>query len=158
MMIRSGPRPAFRRGVAAVELAVLLPLILMLLLGVWELGRMIHVQQALVNAAREAARHAASGQYTNAQCEDVAKEYLTVFGFPMTNVTATVSNTTNTALDAKVAKYMDQFKATVTIPYKDVRWSVSSYFLSSTTTLTASAVWITMLDQEYQASPEPPQG
>lgn len=45
-----------RRGVAAVEAAVLLPLALMLMLGTWEVGRMVEVGQILNNAAREGGR------------------------------------------------------------------------------------------------------
>ena len=48
----------------AVEAAVVLPLLLILMLGVWEVGRMIQVQQVLVNAAREGARLAGGG-YVN---------------------------------------------------------------------------------------------
>ena len=44
------------RGVAAVEAAVLLPLALMLMLGTWEVGRMVEVSQILNNAAREGGR------------------------------------------------------------------------------------------------------
>ena len=49
-------RAAARRGVAAVEFAVILPLLLLLLVGIWELGRIIHVQQTINNAARDGAR------------------------------------------------------------------------------------------------------
>ena len=48
--IRSG---AGRRGVAAVEAALILPVALMLMLGTWEVGRMVEVSQVLNNAARE---------------------------------------------------------------------------------------------------------
>ncbi len=50
-----------RRGVAAVELALLLPLILLLLMGLWEIGRAIDVQQLMSNAAREGGRQASTG-------------------------------------------------------------------------------------------------
>ncbi len=53
-----------RSGTAAVEMAVLLPFLLALLLGVWEVGRMIYATQVLDQATREAARLAASGAFT----------------------------------------------------------------------------------------------
>jgi Flp pilus assembly protein TadG len=40
-------------------MAVVLPLLLLLVVGVWELGRIIQVQAVLNNAARDAARYAA---------------------------------------------------------------------------------------------------
>ena len=45
-----------RSGVAAVETAVVLPILVVLLLGLWDIGRMIEAQQVLSNAAREGAR------------------------------------------------------------------------------------------------------
>ena len=51
-----------RRGAAAVEFAVCLPLMLLILTGLWEVGRITEVQQVIWNAAREAARDASLGQ------------------------------------------------------------------------------------------------
>src|ERR1700732_4155253 len=50
-----------RRGASAVELAFLLPLILLLIFAIWDGGRLVEVQQLLSNAAREGARQAATG-------------------------------------------------------------------------------------------------
>jgi Flp pilus assembly protein TadG len=47
------------RGAVAVELAVLLPLLLLILIGTMEFGRVFNVQNSLSQAAREGARHAA---------------------------------------------------------------------------------------------------
>lgn len=44
------------RGAAAVELALVLPLLLALLFGIFEFGRLFYTQIALSNAAREGAR------------------------------------------------------------------------------------------------------
>lgn len=45
-----------RPGTAAVEFAVVLPLLFILLFGLWEVGRIVEVQQVAWNAAREGAR------------------------------------------------------------------------------------------------------
>lgn len=47
------------RGAAAVEFALLLPLILVLVLGIIDFGGMLHAQVTLTQAAREGARVAA---------------------------------------------------------------------------------------------------
>ncbi|QDG67824.1 pilus assembly protein [Pseudarthrobacter sp. NIBRBAC000502772] len=47
------------RGAVAVEMAVLLPLLLLILIGTMEFGRVFNVQNSLTQAAREGARHAA---------------------------------------------------------------------------------------------------
>lgn len=46
-----------RRGVAAIELAFVTALLVVpLLIGIWEVGRLVQVQQIVSNAAREGAR------------------------------------------------------------------------------------------------------
>ncbi|MBX3397132.1 MAG: pilus assembly protein [Gemmataceae bacterium] len=61
-------RTAFRRraGVATVEAAVVLALLLVpVIIGVWEVGRLVYAQQVITNAAREGARLAAQGRVVN---------------------------------------------------------------------------------------------
>ena len=53
-------RRSQRRGAACVEFAFVAPFLLFLVFGSFEFSRMIMVQQALTNAAREGCRHAAS--------------------------------------------------------------------------------------------------
>lgn len=50
------------RGVVAVELALVLPILLLLVFGIIDFGRMINAQISLTQAAREGARWAALGQ------------------------------------------------------------------------------------------------
>ena len=47
-----------RRGTAAVEMAVMAPLVFGLLVGLLEVGRIVQINQILCNAAREGARTA----------------------------------------------------------------------------------------------------
>ena len=55
-------RRPLRRGVAAIELAfVTMLLVIPLLIGIWEVGRLVQVQQIVSNAAREGARLSAQG-------------------------------------------------------------------------------------------------
>ena len=55
-----------RRGVAAVEVALITAFFLVpLVIGVWEIGRMVQVQQIVTTAAREGARLAAQGYTIN---------------------------------------------------------------------------------------------
>jgi hypothetical protein len=51
-----------RKGVAAVEFAVCLPLLFTILYGLWEVGRAVEVQNVMWNSAREGARDASMGQ------------------------------------------------------------------------------------------------
>src|SRR5262249_35393996 len=103
-----------RRAAAAVELAILLPTVLVpLLLGIWEMGRIVEAQQILDNAAREGARQATTGKKTNSQVTQVVLQYLTNAGLATTdatntvNVTVTVNDLTNPGTDAAAANQLD---------------------------------------------------
>lgn len=58
---RSSPHPK-DRGAAAVELALLLPMLLLIVFGVIDFGRAFNAQVTLTQAAREGGRLAALGQ------------------------------------------------------------------------------------------------
>jgi hypothetical protein len=51
-----------RAGSAAVEFAVCLPLMCLILTGLWEVGRITEVSEVMWNSAREAARDASLGE------------------------------------------------------------------------------------------------
>ena len=62
-MIRRWKRVLVRRaavhgdsGQALAEIAIALPLLLLMLIGIWEFARAYQIQQVVVNAAREGAR------------------------------------------------------------------------------------------------------
>jgi Flp pilus assembly protein TadG len=59
---RSGGRSARDRGAAAVEFALVLPLLLLLVFGIIDFGRALSAQITLTQAAREGARLTALGQ------------------------------------------------------------------------------------------------
>jgi Flp pilus assembly protein TadG len=61
MVVRTPQKPE-RTAVAAVELAVCLPIILMFFAGLLEVSRIVDVQEVAINASREAARDASLGQ------------------------------------------------------------------------------------------------
>jgi Flp pilus assembly protein TadG len=55
-------RASPRRGAAAVEFAVCLPVFFLILYGLWEVGRIVEVQNVVWNSGREAARDCSLGQ------------------------------------------------------------------------------------------------
>jgi Flp pilus assembly protein TadG len=62
-MLRNQNRPAARSGTAAVEMAVVMNFVMLpLLIGVWEMGRVVQCQQIVAQSAREGARLAAQGK------------------------------------------------------------------------------------------------
>ncbi len=57
--LRSRQQNRNETGAAAVEFALILPIFLVLVLGIAEMGRAFNIQVSLTEAAREAARYAA---------------------------------------------------------------------------------------------------
>jgi Flp pilus assembly protein TadG len=62
----AGARTGRRAATASVEFALCAPLLFLLLLGLWEVGRITEVSNVMWNSAREASRDASLGQ-TNLQ-------------------------------------------------------------------------------------------
>ena len=73
-------RPRNRRGVAAVEFAVVAPFLILLIFGIIEFGRAIMVQQVLTNASREGTRRAVLEEVTESEVTTVVSDYLTQCG------------------------------------------------------------------------------
>lgn len=145
-MIRTN-KPCPRHGTAAVELAVCLPLLFTLLVGAWEVGRLVEVKQLLCNAVREGGRQAASGTQSTAQVKQYVVNYLNTNGITgATTSNVTFQDLTNGSVtDPTAAGQMDRLRVSVTIPYSSFRWSLLSQ-ITSTTSLTASADWFSMAD------------
>ena len=60
-----------------VETAICIPLLLVLMVGIFEVGRAYETWQVLTNAAREGARIAVLPDYTDAQVTSTVRTYLT---------------------------------------------------------------------------------
>lgn len=82
-----------RRGAAAVETAVVLNVVLLMLLGILEYGRLVMIRELMLNAARAGVRMAVVGTSSNpptttSQIQAVATSYLV--GQPLDNVSVSV--------------------------------------------------------------------
>ena len=85
------------RGSVLVEASLMMPLILILFFGIFEFGRILMVKQMITNAAREAARAAATkmddaGALSSAQV--VSQDYLTRCNLDLTKTTINPSFST----------------------------------------------------------------
>jgi Flp pilus assembly protein TadG len=64
------------RGSAMVEAAITMPLLLMLMVGIFEVGRAYQTWQVLTNAAREGARMSITPSSTPAQTTALIRQYM----------------------------------------------------------------------------------
>jgi Flp pilus assembly protein TadG len=94
------------RGAAAVEFALLLPLLLLLVFGIIDFGRAINAQITLTQAARTGARLAALGQPNVVSATQAAATGLSPVGVA---VTACPSGATQTTAAAVTASYSFSF-------------------------------------------------
>ena len=98
-------------GASAVEFALLLPVLMVILFGIIEFGMALYRQSILTNASREGARLGivqSVPAITNAQINAAIDNYLTPAGIPPGNVTRTIVAGGNTGTPVQV---------TLTLPY-----------------------------------------
>jgi Flp pilus assembly protein TadG len=129
-MPRIVPGVAGRRGIAATEFAIVAPIFLLLVIGILELGRALMVQQVLINASRVGARQAITLGATSAEVESAVEDYATSVAVPGVDVIVTP--------DPSGAVAGDSILVTTSVPFSDVSWLPSPWFLGGNT-LTASS-------------------
>jgi hypothetical protein len=158
---------AARQGTATVEAAFCLPLLLLLLLGMWEVGRMVQVSQVLANAAREGARYAAAGNIngtpiTAAMVQQNVTQYLSAANLPTAAANGAQVQLTNLSshswTDPCNAQPMDPFSLTVTIPsgsaYNSLRWCVLT--ITGMNQVSASVNWVSLADSQVNVNTQLP--
>jgi Flp pilus assembly protein TadG len=122
----------FRRGAALVEFAFVAPVLLLLVMGMIESGRLVMVQQVLTNATREGARHAVLDGATTASTNAVVNDFLTASRISGAVVTVTPDPPSN-------AVFGDPVTVSVQVPFGQVSWLPTPMFLSGKT-LSATTV------------------
>jgi Flp pilus assembly protein TadG len=154
--IACGPRN--RRATACVEFALVLPVLLIFVLGLLEMGRFIEVRAILAQAAEEGARQASGGQVTNAQVVSIVTGCIAAAGLPTQNLTVTVADLTHAGTDVSQATSMDNLQVTVTIPFANVRWCSSLLVTNANTQVEATVYWISSVPQAYPTDVTAPTG
>jgi Flp pilus assembly protein TadG len=119
-----------RRGVAALELAVVAAFLVSLVIAIFELGRGIMVKQALTDSARRGARLAAQPASTTAAVDAEVNLFLSNNNIPTANVTTTVLVNGKNA-DASTAVQNDKISVKVAVPVSSVYWMATIFLTSS---------------------------
>jgi hypothetical protein len=148
-----------RRGAAAVEFAFVAPLLFLLILGVWEIGRIIQVQQVMLSSLRHGARIASqgyivttTGEYTKITRDQVLtsiKESL--IGNGITNLDGAKVEMLfldgESTREPHQGKKNERYSVRLTIPYQNVRWTNLS--LLNPQSLTVEIQWQMLVDDPF---------
>jgi Flp pilus assembly protein TadG len=138
------------RGVAAVETAVVLPLVVLLILGAVDIGQFANCHQKVSEASREGGRYAAQCETTNVA--DVETVVFTCLGdmFPSVPETTLRSGTTVavcradgsaiTGSDLESVSSGSLVEVNVTLQFSTVRWISGLTFLGGRSVQTATAM------------------
>jgi Flp pilus assembly protein TadG len=112
---RPNDRPA-ERGSALLEMALTLPLLLLVSVAIFELGRAYQTQQILTNAAREGARMAVLPDASSSNIQTRVREYLQMG--QLSNVDTATVNVTTTATIPMGASTVSASLVTVNYPFQ----------------------------------------
>jgi Flp pilus assembly protein TadG len=121
-----------RRGAAAVEFAVVAPLLFAIVLGLVEFGRAIMVEQTLVSSAREACRVAVLAGTTKQDVIDRATASLNAAGISSFTITMNPDPPSSASEGTPVT-------VTITVSFNNVTWLPVPIYLGGKN-LTASSV------------------
>jgi Flp pilus assembly protein TadG len=153
MKLRMKPsriRSRARCGVAAVEFALIAPLLILTMLGAIDVGRFINVGQIVNDASREGARQASRNAVTNvSEVDAVVLSYLRdAFRDPSLTATINVTDSSGapisggdlTKTSSGSSSSGSSLRVTVALSYDKVRWmagfpGVSGKTLTTTTVM-----------------------
>ena len=121
-----------RRGVAAVELAVVSPIFFLLIFAMIEFGSAMMAQQAITNAAREGARIAVLPDGTVDRTETYAKSVLQAAGIDPNAATVDITDEEGNSLDPADAGYGDIIRVHISLPFSQVSWIPVPKYLGDT--------------------------
>jgi Flp pilus assembly protein TadG len=124
-----------RRGAAVVEFALVAPILLLLVVGTVEVGRAIMVKDTITVASREGARVAGNSAITSIPAvQSAVDNYLAGAGISGATTTVSPSSLSGVADGQPVT-------VTVSVPYSQVSWVPSPWFLAGQT-MTAKSVMV----------------
>lgn len=115
-----------RLGTAAVEFAVVSPIMILLTMGMMEMGRVVMVQQILVNASREGARLAILPGTTTSE---VVSQVTTELG----NQTISGATVTTIPSDLSTAVGGTAVTVQVSIPAANISWIPNPVYTANST-------------------------
>ena len=123
-------RGATRRGAVVVEMALIVPFLVALLLGICELGQALRVHSFLSEASRQGCAAGSQPGNNNADVIEDVKHALSTFKLNPGAAVITIK-VNNVVGNVAQAKRNDKITVTVAIPMSAAAWTGSSIFVPS---------------------------
>lgn len=112
--------PMRRRGSAVLEVAIAMPILIVLVMGMVEFGYFYHVKSVFVSAAREGARAGAPWNASRSDVETAVADVMRSAGISSANYVVTITNATgNSVSNLLTVSSGSRFDVTVT-----AQWNV----------------------------------
>lgn len=128
-----------KRGAAAVEMAFVLPIFVLVVLGMIEVGRGLMVAELVEDAAREATRAAILNGSTNSSVTNTATTVLqNSGGIAPGNVSVSISVAGVGNGSVATAQPRDMIAVTVSVPYAATSWLPPHYLAGKNLTSTCT--------------------
>ena len=131
-----------RRGAAAAELAILLPVLVTIVLGCVDFGRFVYNYIAVVNAARAGAAYGSMNNYTTSTLSTWQAGVVQATKDEMAQQvgTANVSNITVTVVASRDSNGLRRVRVTASYPFTTImQWNWSGLGLPNSFTLSQQA-------------------
>jgi Flp pilus assembly protein TadG len=129
------PRPATtargRRAAAALEFAVIAPVLIALLFAALELGRAVLSLELLSHAARNGARTGSLTHRSTADVRSATRSALQSAGLDPDQATVTVK-VNGTVKEVSTAEAGADIEVTVAMPFSRLTWLPTTWFLGNT--------------------------
>jgi Flp pilus assembly protein TadG len=130
--VLGGPVVVRRKGATAVEFAIVAPVFLMLIFGIFEFGRVFMVTQLLTEAARKSARVAIVEGTTSDQIKAVATSSLSIVGIKSESIGISVNDAPLDSVDPRNFPAFTEITVVVSVPASNVSWLPSTVFVTGT--------------------------
>ena len=122
-------RGATRRGAVVVEMALIVPFLVLLLLGICEIGQTLRVHSFLSEASRQGCTAGSLSGNSNADVIEDVK--IALSAFKLNTGAAVVTIRVNDVVgNVAQARRNDKITVTVAIPMSSASWTGSSMFVS----------------------------
>lgn len=123
---RSPHRPRKRSGVAMLEFAIVLPILLMLVLGIIEMGRVMMLNQVVTNANREACRQAIVPGASQTRIMEIVHQSLDASGVSGTGRVVQLLDQAGSPAQLEAIASKSPVIVETQIPYAENTWGFTS--------------------------------